>query len=230
MPRTKPQDPSPMRPSRRGPNRTSAPRACEWSGSSHCSSLRGAASCRIWVRPSGTALTDRRRGPGTWPTGSSRWRPPPRLCSPVSRWCQPVGGRRAGSAAMSLAGAGLLALAAGGWFIVGPTAWPVLENTHPYFVGGTPFRRAGVRARVLARHRGHRGGRWGLRAGLVDATPAPPRSRGLGRSGTTTRSAPPPRAADADHRQPRLRGPAERHDSGARLSAPLSCRQCVVVG
>jgi hypothetical protein len=52
-----------------------------------------------------------------------------------------AGGRLAvGFGRMSLATAGLLALAAGGWFIVGPTAWPVLENTHAYFVGGTPLR------------------------------------------------------------------------------------------
>jgi hypothetical protein len=52
-----------------------------------------------------------------------------------------AGGRAAGGfGRVSLAGAGLLALAAGGWFIVGPTAWPVLEGTHPYFVGGSPFR------------------------------------------------------------------------------------------
>jgi len=52
-----------------------------------------------------------------------------------------AGGRLAvGFGRMSLATAGLLALAAGGWFIIGPTAWPVLVNTHAYFVGGSPVR------------------------------------------------------------------------------------------
>ena len=41
---------------------------------------------------------------------------------------------------VSLAGAGLLALAAGGWFVIGPAAWPVLERTHAYFAGGSPLR------------------------------------------------------------------------------------------
>jgi hypothetical protein len=52
-----------------------------------------------------------------------------------------AGGRlAAGFSRLSLATAGLLALAAGGWFIIGPAAWPVLEHTHAYFVGGPPFR------------------------------------------------------------------------------------------
>jgi len=52
-----------------------------------------------------------------------------------------AGGRLAfGFGKVSLAGAGLLALAAGGWFIIGPTAWPVVVNAHAYFVGGSPLR------------------------------------------------------------------------------------------
>jgi hypothetical protein len=52
-----------------------------------------------------------------------------------------AGGRLAfGFGRVSLAGAGLLGLGAGGWFIIGPTAWPVLEHTHAYFVGGSPLR------------------------------------------------------------------------------------------
>jgi len=51
-----------------------------------------------------------------------------------------AGGRLAvGFGRMSLATAGLLALAAGAWFVVGPSAWPVLQQTHPYFVGGSPM-------------------------------------------------------------------------------------------
>jgi hypothetical protein len=52
-----------------------------------------------------------------------------------------AGGRLAfGFGRVSLAGAGLLALAAGAWFVIGPAAWPVLERTHAYFTGGSPLR------------------------------------------------------------------------------------------
>jgi hypothetical protein len=52
-----------------------------------------------------------------------------------------TGGRVAvGFGRLSLATAGLLAVAAGGWFIIGPVAWPVMVSSHPYFVGGTPVR------------------------------------------------------------------------------------------
>jgi hypothetical protein len=37
---------------------------------------------------------------------------------------------------VSLASAGLLAAVCGAWFAIGPFAWTVVENTHPYFVGG----------------------------------------------------------------------------------------------
>jgi hypothetical protein len=40
----------------------------------------------------------------------------------------------------SLSMAGLLAVLCGGWFIVGPLAWPVIDNTRAYFVGASPLR------------------------------------------------------------------------------------------
>jgi len=39
-----------------------------------------------------------------------------------------------------LALAGLGALLAGAWFVVGPTAWPVLDHGTLYFAGGSPYR------------------------------------------------------------------------------------------
>src|SRR5271163_2104125 len=36
--------------------------------------------------------------------------------------------------------AGLLAIASGAWFVVGPFAWPVITNSSSYFVGASPLR------------------------------------------------------------------------------------------
>ncbi|HEY3942151.1 MAG TPA: hypothetical protein VGL60_06675 [Acidimicrobiales bacterium] len=40
----------------------------------------------------------------------------------------------------SLTMAGLLAVACGAWFVVGPLAWPVLQASRPYFVGAGALR------------------------------------------------------------------------------------------
>jgi hypothetical protein len=45
-----------------------------------------------------------------------------------------------GRGRLSLAGAGLIVLAAGAWFAVAPWAWPVVDNTRAYFVGASPLR------------------------------------------------------------------------------------------
>jgi hypothetical protein len=37
-------------------------------------------------------------------------------------------------------GAGLLLVLAGGWFVIGPLAWPVLVSSLPYFAAGPPLR------------------------------------------------------------------------------------------
>ncbi|HEY6623702.1 MAG TPA: hypothetical protein VIX85_07715 [Acidimicrobiales bacterium] len=41
---------------------------------------------------------------------------------------------------LSLSTAGIIGIASGAWFVIGPLAWPVLVTTHAYFVGGTPMR------------------------------------------------------------------------------------------
>jgi hypothetical protein len=40
----------------------------------------------------------------------------------------------------SLSMAGLIAILCGAWFVIGPLAWPVIDNTRAYFVGATPLR------------------------------------------------------------------------------------------
>ncbi len=42
-----------------------------------------------------------------------------------------------GRGRFSLAAAGLLLMVCGGWFVLGPLAWPVISNATTYFVGGT---------------------------------------------------------------------------------------------
>jgi hypothetical protein len=46
-----------------------------------------------------------------------------------------VGRRR-----LSLSTAGIIGIASGAWFVIGPLAWPVLVNTHSYFVSASPLR------------------------------------------------------------------------------------------
>jgi hypothetical protein len=41
---------------------------------------------------------------------------------------------------LSLSTSGVIGIASGAWFVVGPLAWPVLVNTHSYFVVATPLR------------------------------------------------------------------------------------------
>ena len=41
---------------------------------------------------------------------------------------------------LSLSTAGVIGIASGAWFVIGPLAWPVLVNTHSYFVAATPLR------------------------------------------------------------------------------------------
>jgi hypothetical protein len=40
----------------------------------------------------------------------------------------------------SLSMAGLIAVLCGAWFVIGPLAWPVIDNTRSYFVGASPLR------------------------------------------------------------------------------------------
>ena len=40
----------------------------------------------------------------------------------------------------SLGAAGLVAIACGAWFAIGPLAWRVIDNVGPYFVSTTPLR------------------------------------------------------------------------------------------
>ncbi len=47
-----------------------------------------------------------------------------------------VGGR----GRLSLAGAGLIVLACGAWFAIGPWAWPVVDNTSRYFAEASSLR------------------------------------------------------------------------------------------
>ena len=48
--------------------------------------------------------------------------------------------RSIGRRKTSLSMAGLLAVLCGAWFVVGPLAWPVIDNTRAYFVGASPLR------------------------------------------------------------------------------------------
>jgi len=48
-----------------------------------------------------------------------------------------AGRLRLGTRRLSVATAGLLGVAAGAWFVIGPVAWPALVTTHQYFVGAT---------------------------------------------------------------------------------------------
>jgi hypothetical protein len=49
-------------------------------------------------------------------------------------------GASVGRSRFGLTWAGLFAIASGAWFMVGPLAWPVLNNTRAYFVSATPLR------------------------------------------------------------------------------------------
>jgi hypothetical protein len=40
----------------------------------------------------------------------------------------------------SLSMAGFLAVLCGAWFVIGPLAWSVIDNTHAYFVAASPLR------------------------------------------------------------------------------------------
>ncbi len=41
---------------------------------------------------------------------------------------------------LSLTAAGLVALVCGAWFVIGPLAWPIVDNTGQYFVAANPLR------------------------------------------------------------------------------------------
>ena len=41
---------------------------------------------------------------------------------------------------LSLSTAGIIGIASGAWFVIGPLAWPVLVNTHSYFLAATALR------------------------------------------------------------------------------------------
>ena len=72
----------------------------------------------------------------------------------------------------SLAGAGLLAVMAGAWFVVGPVARPVLSTSGSYYVVGKSASRARVPDRLFVRPGiADRNGR-GVHAGMVGAAPA----------------------------------------------------------
>jgi hypothetical protein len=47
---------------------------------------------------------------------------------------------RIGRRRTSLSMAGLLAVLCGAWFVIGPLAWSVIDNTHAYFVSASPLR------------------------------------------------------------------------------------------
>lgn len=53
----------------------------------------------------------------------------------LARIPEGVGRRRT-----SLSMAGLIAVLCGAWFVIGPLAWPVIDNTRSYFVGASPLR------------------------------------------------------------------------------------------
>ena len=85
----------------------------------------------------------------------------------------------------SLAGAGLLAVMAGAWFVVGPLARPVLSTTGSYFVIASPLRelafQIGYSTAGLADHNGR-----GVHSGMVGTAPAKQQSaseRRIGRPG-----------------------------------------------
>lgn len=40
----------------------------------------------------------------------------------------------------SLSMAGLIAVLCGAWFVIGPLAWPIIDNTRTYFAGASPLR------------------------------------------------------------------------------------------
>ena len=44
-----------------------------------------------------------------------------------------------GSGRIGLAFAGFVALICGSWFVIGPFAWPVIDNTHAYFAPASPL-------------------------------------------------------------------------------------------
>ena len=72
----------------------------------------------------------------------------------------------------SLAGAGLLAVMAGAWFVVGPLARPVLSTSGSYYVVASPLRESRVPDRLLVRPGiADRNGR-GVHSGMVGAAPA----------------------------------------------------------
>jgi hypothetical protein len=48
--------------------------------------------------------------------------------------------RSIGRRKTSLSMAGLIAGLCGAWFVIGPLAWPVIDNTRAYFVGASPLR------------------------------------------------------------------------------------------
>jgi hypothetical protein len=47
---------------------------------------------------------------------------------------------RIGRRRTSLSMAGFIAVLCGAWFVVGPLAWPVIDNTRAYFVAASPLR------------------------------------------------------------------------------------------
>jgi hypothetical protein len=47
---------------------------------------------------------------------------------------------RIGRRKMSLSMAGLIAVLCGAWFVIGPLAWSVIDNTRAYFVAASPLR------------------------------------------------------------------------------------------
>lgn len=47
---------------------------------------------------------------------------------------------RIGRRKTSLGMAGFIAVLCGAWFVIGPLAWPVIDNTGVYFVGASPLR------------------------------------------------------------------------------------------
>jgi hypothetical protein len=49
-------------------------------------------------------------------------------------------GTAVGRSKFGLSWAGLVAIASGAWFMIGPLAWPVLYTSRPYFVSATPLR------------------------------------------------------------------------------------------
>jgi hypothetical protein len=51
-----------------------------------------------------------------------------------------IPGARIGRRKASLGAAGLVAIACGAWFVIGPLAWRVIDNVGPYFVTASPLR------------------------------------------------------------------------------------------